>query len=271
MSKNKIIIILVLLILLLSILLIHRLNYIEPYEDLENINPKKNSLNGFRDIKNVLYINLDERTDRRDQTEQEFNRIGLNAQRVQAVKTKPGKLGCTLSHIKCLEIAKEKDWDHVMICEDDILFAKDSQKIKERFDMCLSRHKDWDVIALGLIVRKGEYLDDSTARIQKAWCTTCYIVRKEYYDVLLHNFKISAERLRENRNNSEIDVIWHSLQMRDHWLTILPIPVIQRSSQSNIDNNKDLEKHQAVMFDNLEYIQNYPKVERKKNHISQFQ
>lgn len=263
--------ILILLILLLSVLFIYHLYYVEPYDDLENIVPKNNQLDRFEDIKNVLYINLDERTDRREQAEGEFRRLGLNAQRVQAVKMKPGALGCTLSHIKCVEMAKEKDWDHVMICEDDILFSKDVEKIKEQFNKCLSRHKDWDVIALGVTIVKGKYLDDSTARIQEAWCTTCYIVRKEYYDVLLQNFNISAKRLRKNTPNSGIDQIWQSLQKRDHWLTILPIVLIQHGISSDIDMNKNIEKDQLLMirfFKNN--IKNYPETERIKNHISLF-
>ena len=257
-------IILLILILVLSIIFVYRLTYIEPYEDLENIFPKFTRLDRFEDIHNVLYINLDERTDRREQAENEFKRLGLNAQRVPAVKTKPGALGCTLSHIKCLEIAKEKDWDHVMICEDDILFAKDTDLIKKQFTTFLNHHKDWDVIALGLFVIDGVYVDESTARITKAWCTTCYLVRKEYYDILLYNFRISEQKQRQNKKG-EIDVVWHSLQKRDQWMTILPYLVIQRPTSSDIrTTGEEILDNQKIMCDTLKKIKNYPEKERNK-------
>jgi len=263
--------ILIILILLFSLLFVYRITYIEPYEDLENIVPKFTNLNRFEDIQHVLYINLDERMDRREHTEQEFKRLGLPGLRVQAVKTKPGQLGCALSHVKCLEIAKENNWDHVMICEDDMLFVKDAQMVKDRFNTFLSRHKDWDVIALGINIIDGTYIDDSTARIQKAHCTTCYIVRKEYYDVLLNNFKISAERLYSKTINSEVDVIWQSLQKRDRWMTILPYLAIQRDGVSDIaGNGKEYLNYQNLLLDNLKNIKGYPEHEMKQNTVEVF-
>jgi GR25 family glycosyltransferase involved in LPS biosynthesis len=253
------------LFFLFSFLFIYRITYVELYEDLENIIPKFTNLDRFEDIKHVLYINLDERTDRREQAEQEFKRVGLQAQRIQAIKKKRGQLGCTLSHIKCLEIAKEKDWDHVMICEDDILFAKDAELVRQRFNTFLSRHKDWDVIALGLLIEDGVYLDDSAAHVKSAYCTTCYIVRKEYYDVLLNNFKNGAKRLEKRIAKNEIDQFWKSLQKRDLWMTILPIIVIQAPSKSSIQKSNDIPDNQKVMNDTLMCIKKYPTHERIKS------
>jgi hypothetical protein len=251
-----------------SLLFVHRITYIEPYEDLENIIPKFTTLNRFEDIQNVLYINLDERTDRREQAEQEFKRVGLRAQRIQAVKTKPGQLGCALSHIKCIEIAKEKGWDHVMVCEDDILFAKDAELVRQRINTFLSRHNDWDIIALGVNFIEGVYLDDSAAQIKSAYCTTCYIVRKEYYDILLNNFNVSAERLQNKTMNSELDVIWHSLQRRDRWMTILPYLVIQRDGVSDIAGKGEYLNYQNLLLENLKNIKGYSKY--KENTLAVF-
>ncbi|NBP59147.1 glycosyltransferase family 25 protein [bacterium] len=231
-----------------------------------NVIPKTTRLDRFEDIQNVLYINLDERPDRKEKTEQEFSRIGLKAQRVPAIKKKRGQLGCTLSHIKCLEMAKANNWDHVMICEDDILFAKDAQFVRERINTFLSRHKDWDIIVLGILIGNGIYIDDSAAWIKKSWCTTCYIVRKEYYDVLLYNFKTSTERLQSYIIiGNEIDQIWNSLQRRDKWMTILPIIVTQVPSKSNINESNDFLDNQKWMYNTLKNIQGYPESERVKS------
>ena len=55
---------------------------------------------------NTLFINLASRTDRLEHVISEFGKFGLTPERVDAVKMASGAVGCTLSHIKCLEIAK---------------------------------------------------------------------------------------------------------------------------------------------------------------------
>jgi len=73
-------------------------------------------------LKNTLYINLEHRTDRLEHVKIELSKLGIDGERVNAVKSKIGAIGCTLSHIRCLEIAKQRDYEYVFICEDDIQF-----------------------------------------------------------------------------------------------------------------------------------------------------
>ena len=86
------------------------------------------NMNSFEDIKNIMYINLEHRTDRKEHVEYQLrNVVGfsdrfVNIERVNAVKLANGALGCSLSHLKCLQQAKERNLDHVLICEDDITF-----------------------------------------------------------------------------------------------------------------------------------------------------
>ena len=74
------------------------------------------------EIKNIYYINLDSRPDRKSHFEKQMQLIGLSATRFNAIKHSIGAIGCSMSHLKCLQIAKERNWSHVFICEDDILF-----------------------------------------------------------------------------------------------------------------------------------------------------
>ena len=73
-------------------------------------------------FKHTLFINLAHRTDRLEHVKSELQKMNIVGERVNAVKMNDGAVGCTMSHIKCLETAKERNWDHVFICEDDILF-----------------------------------------------------------------------------------------------------------------------------------------------------
>ena len=73
-------------------------------------------------FENTLFINLDHRQDRLAPAPDAFTHMNINAERVDAIKKDVGAIGCTMSHIKCLEIAKKRDYDYVFICEDDIHF-----------------------------------------------------------------------------------------------------------------------------------------------------
>jgi GR25 family glycosyltransferase involved in LPS biosynthesis len=60
------------------------------------------------DVTNVVYINLKHRVDRKCHVEKQLNAVGFkNFVRFDAIKMKFGALGCSLSHLNCLEIAKK--------------------------------------------------------------------------------------------------------------------------------------------------------------------
>ena len=73
-------------------------------------------------LQNNFVINLESRLDRLVHVEAEFRKIDLKCNRFNAIKMKNGAVGCTLSHIKCLELAIQNNYDQVFICEDDITF-----------------------------------------------------------------------------------------------------------------------------------------------------
>ena len=61
----------------------------------------------------MVYINLDDRTDRREMVEKEFERVGLSPERISGTKIKAtnvsqidGALGCAMSHLRVLYMAK---------------------------------------------------------------------------------------------------------------------------------------------------------------------
>ena len=68
--------------------------------------------------------------------EKEFEKLGIEAERVNARKNHNGALGCTFSHIACLQLAKKRNYEHVFICEDDICF-KDPELLKTNFTLFL--------------------------------------------------------------------------------------------------------------------------------------
>jgi len=191
-------------------------------------------------FKNTLFINLEHRTDRLQHSKREFQKLGIRTERVNAVRTKTGAIGCTLSHIRCLEMAKKRDYEYVFICEDDICFTN-PELLKSNMELFARNNTfHWDVLIIGgNNVPPYDIITDYYARIYNCQTTTGYIVKKHYYDTLLVNFKESAQNLMrepENKQEYALDMYWKRLQLTGVWFMITPPTVIQAESYSDIEN-----------------------------------
>ncbi len=95
---------------------------------------------------NTLYINLDKRPDRRTHVENELKKINMaNVTRFKGIEMKNGAIGCSMSHMKCVELAKNNNWEYVFICEDDIEFTNPELFITQINKFLQSGNK-WDVV-----------------------------------------------------------------------------------------------------------------------------
>ena len=215
-------------------------------------------LNGIADIKNIFYINLETRKDRRNSIETQLTNIGLtNFERFNAIKVMDGRVGCTMSHIKCLEMAKERGYNHLVICEDDTFFL-DPKLFKTQLTTFLKNGHTWDVVLFaGNNVPPYERIDDTCIAVSHCQTTTCYLVNGHYFDTLLQNMREGLNKLLKeptNHLNYAIDRYWLNLQKKDNWLLITPLTVIQREDYSDIENKRtdysnlmlDLDKEQLM-------------------------
>ena len=202
-------------------------------------------------FEHTLFINLDHRTDRLDHANAEFENMGIVAERVKGIQPKNGAIGCTLSHIKCLEIAKERNYDQVFICEDDITFTNPSlfKKNLERFDD--DEDIQWDVLIVGgNNVPPYQQVSEFCARVFYVQTTTGYIVKRNYYDTLIANFKEGLRLLIQNPSQGReyaIDMYWKRLQLQDFWYMITPPTVSQYESFSDIEKKNT--KYDGLMLD----------------------
>ena len=64
-------------------------------------------------FKNTFYINLEKRKDRNEHVLNELRKIGIKGKRFNAIVAKDGAVGCTLSHIRLLEIAMKEDYEEI--------------------------------------------------------------------------------------------------------------------------------------------------------------
>jgi GR25 family glycosyltransferase involved in LPS biosynthesis len=190
-------------------------------------------------LENCLFINLDKRVDRLEHVTKQLEMMGINGERFKAVETKDGAIGCTMSHIKCLELAKARGYEQVFICEDDIEFTNKEVFLKS-LDKFYTEGPVWDVCILG--GNNGppySVYSDYCVRVFNCQTTTGYIVKKHYYDVLIDNFRESVRNLirePENKKMYALDVYWKRLQQQNLWYFIVPITIAQVESYSDIEN-----------------------------------
>ena len=186
----------------------------------------------------VVYINLDHREDRRTHVETQLKSIGIeNAVRFSAIKHDDGALGCSMSHLKCVENAKKNNDKYLMVCEDDIEFT-DPDLFTTQLNSFFNSNIKWDVILLAgnnmmPFVQENNY----SIKVMNCQTTTGYIVKNTYYDTLINNYKDGIERLIETNNHLKysIDKYWFRLQRKDNWYLIIPLSVVQKEDYSDIE------------------------------------
>ena len=213
------------------------------YFYIEYYSPSSNPKWDFVD--KIIYINLEDRTDRRQEIEKELKNAHVPPHkilRLNAIRDSPGHIGCSKSHILALEMAMKNGWKNVLILEDDAMWNK-FEKGYERLRQLVQEHPDFDVITLGNV---GATFDNDTGRLYDAQTATAYLVNRSYYKVLHDNFEEGLKNLlitKTMKTNGErfpyeqkycLDQYWKILQKKDKWYIVNPALMIQRPSKSSI-------------------------------------
>jgi GR25 family glycosyltransferase involved in LPS biosynthesis len=207
-------------------------------------------INGLFEIKG-FYINLDHRTDRKQHIENQLEQIRMtdNVTRFNAIKNANGRIGCSLSHLKCLQMAKEAKWESVMILEDDILFMLPDKFVENANSFFSNKQNKWDVLLLaGNNLPPFETNDSVSIRVSHCQTTTGYIVKRHYYDALISNIKEGITKLMkepEYHYYYAVDKYWLQLQKQDRWMLLIPIIVVQKPDYSDIE--KKYTDYQRIM------------------------
>lgn len=221
------------------------------------------------EIKNVFYINLEHRTDRKSHVESQLQSIGLIGERFNAIQLSNGAIGCSMSHLKLLQDAKKNNLDHILIVEDDILFL-DPELFKTQFNRFFELHgNDWDVVLLaGNNMPPYETVDDTCVKVSRCQTTTGYLVNGHYIQTLIQNVKMGITHLLNKpteQTNFAIDKFWLSLQSADRWYLITPLSVVQREDYSDIEQKTVNYKNLMLDLDKKELMEAIIRYRRQHN------
>ena len=178
-------------------------------------------------IDKIVYINLDNRQDRRDIMKSFFEKGQIPEDKIvrfSAIKRNNVALGCLESHAQILRMAKEQGWKNVLILEDDLQWSNLESQYSELEALT---NRPWDVILLC-----GWYQEYNFPRIFKSINTGAYLVNGSYYDKFLENRNSAIKSMIAQLNSGILkifdkrsyaaDVSWNSLMKQDNWFGLYP-------------------------------------------------
>jgi len=181
----------------------------------------------------AFYINLDYRTDRRAEFEAEMTRLGLSCERFGATKRQPGILGCGYSHLAVLKEARARNYESVLIFEDDFQFIVDPDifwNTMESLKGC-----SYDVIMLGYNLQHSAPHSDLLLRVMEASTASAYLVHSRIYDRLISLYEYAMPELERTGQHwiYANDQVWKRLQPESNWFATAVRIGVQRPSYSD--------------------------------------
>jgi GR25 family glycosyltransferase involved in LPS biosynthesis len=204
-------------------------------------------------IDKVFYINLESRTDRRAEIEEELKTQFLyeGAERFVGITGAAcgipeggGIYGCTMSHIYLFRRMIINGWDTMMVIEDDAKVLSTRKEIDKYINSFLDDEKG-DILCIGnscgVFERKYNDLLDRCFNTQTS---SCYVLKKKFVKTLLdcyfidpsESMTLMADGTNLGHRIGGIDSAWLPLQ-RDHYFLMPEYrQVSQRPSFSDIAN-----------------------------------
>jgi glycosyl transferase family 25 len=192
-------------------------------------------------IGGVFYINLDSRTDRRAEIEEELRRMGISGERFSAIKHDIGIVGCGMSHLAVLKEARSRGYKNVLIFEDDFQFIVSKEEfwtMINRFFIDAIQGSMFDVLMLGYNILSSQVIDDLLMKVISAQTTSAYIINERIYDALINVWETALPLLLStgDRWMYSTDATWKQLQPDNNWYAFVKRVGVQRPGFSNIEN-----------------------------------
>ena len=240
-----------------------QVKYIGYYEDLERNNSNRhysynwrNGLNFYSTLEivdKILIINLSHRVDRKEHIKNELNKILLSENKLVFIDAvyneEDGAKGCTASHLKCIEYAKNNNLKNVLILEDDYMFGNDINIFNINLLKFLLLDTCWSVILLNFSEHDPpvniKTCIDNVYKNFWSHSAAAYIVNENIYNTRYINTKKSLEL-----NKGPFDFHWNESKLNYNWYVIKGTLGYQKESYSDIENNV---VNYVSPYDNLLY------------------
>jgi len=186
-------------------------------------------------LSGIVYINLDRRVDRRKQMEDQLKEYGLTAERFSAIPHAFGPIGCMKSHLEVLKLAKKKNWESVLILEDDFEFLVSPSELMRHLIEFFNLDIPFDVLMLGYNLKKSQPFHQLLVKVLDAQTASAYIVHKRFYNSLITLYEQVLPKFEQTRLEGKYacDQIWKQFQPKSAWYAFKTRLGRQRASFSD--------------------------------------
>jgi hypothetical protein len=192
-------------------------------------------------IDHIFYMNLDYRTDRKEQFEEEMKIMNWETERFSAVYHKPpkGTVGASKSLLSVLKLAKEREYKNVLIFQDDFTFLESKEVVETELQKLFELKPDFDVCMLAYKLNHSVPENDFLIKVLHAQTATALLVNGHYYDTLIELYTESTPKLEMTMQHwlYACDTVWKSLMERDNWYCFNKRLGKQRPSWSDCGNS----------------------------------
>jgi GR25 family glycosyltransferase involved in LPS biosynthesis len=182
---------------------------------------------------NIYYINLEKGIDRKNQIESELEKMGLVGTRFPGIVYEPKEtdkfnnlniyspnaIGCQMSHLELIKMAKNKNLENIIIFEDDFEFMVDRKTFYEQINRFNDLIIEFDVLFLSYNVKESEPYNELISYGRSVQTTSGYIVNSNFFDKIISNLEEGLELHIKTQLSWKysIDQYWKSLQETNRW------------------------------------------------------
>jgi GR25 family glycosyltransferase involved in LPS biosynthesis len=189
----------------------------------------------------AYYINLEHRTDRKENIESQLSNIFPRYERFNAIKHSNGAIGVGKSQIEVLKKGLNSDKEYICIFEDDFIWELKYEDIKEKLNYIFSR--DFNIVLLSYhfpLIFPKKISIKNLAFFENCQMASGYIIHKRFIPMLLENFEKCVQLMETSYDKSlAIDQSWKSLQtINNKFFCSLPRLGKQAPSYSDIEKKQ---------------------------------
>jgi hypothetical protein len=166
-------------------------------------------------IPKIFVINLPHRTDRLESIKRELERMGLlhKMEIVEGVVIDVGALGTAgvaEARARCLDIAKDRGYEMIMILEDDCKFLFDKERVHSEIESFLNTAPpDWNGLWFGSFYHWTTPSDVNWTTTLGIIQDTATIIHSRFYSQLTHIYRMCRDKYIETQDE---------LYNTDNWL-----------------------------------------------------
>lgn len=208
--------------------------------------------NSFDYFDEMYCINLDERTDRWEHAQKEFEKAGIKDRviRFSAIRENDGRVGIIKSNLDIIKLAKKKGLKNVLVFEDDVTFIVDNPQ--EVLAKTLEQvNLDWVLFYLGANTHnKLIKIKPNLILLKNAFAVHSMAYSEKAYDIFINRYEGLS---RISKYNDILDV-YLAQHFQEKYICLMVNPMMT----TQINSYSDIEKR-VVNYDFIE--------ERFKNNI----